>query len=66
MMRAPGKLSNLEEVLREHPLDGHLRHRSYALGDTWAADQKRMRIRTATARAALWLYTTALSKTISS
>ena len=30
--RAPGKLCNLEEVLREHPLDG-----SYGIGHTrWA------------------------------
>ena len=30
--RAPGKLHNLEEVLREHPLRRHLWHRPYTLG----------------------------------
>jgi asparagine synthetase B (glutamine-hydrolysing) len=62
--RAEGKLRNLEEAIRVHPLDG-----TYGIGHTrWASTDvppKRMPTRTATAPARSWSCTTALSKIIS-
>src|ERR1700739_2929324 len=61
LRRAPGKLRNLEEVIRENPLHG-----SYGIGHTrWAttAPRKRTRIRPAPARGAWWWCTTALWRT---
>jgi glucosamine--fructose-6-phosphate aminotransferase (isomerizing) len=57
--RAPGKLGNLEEVLREHPLDG-----TFGIGHTrWAGPRRRTRIPIATARGVSSWCTTASSKT---
>ena len=40
LRRAPGKLRNLEEVIRQHPLHGHLRHRPHPLGHPWQAHRR--------------------------
>ncbi len=37
LRRAPGKLRNLEEVIRAASHPGHLRNRTHALGDPRAA-----------------------------
>ena len=59
--RAPGKLGNLEEILREHPLDG-----TFGMGDPrWATHGRPLRktpTRIATAPAVSSLFHNGMSK----
>jgi len=62
--RAPGKLKNLEEVLRESPIEGSLWDRTQRGGRRTGGRRKRMRTRIGIAPGSMWWCTTGLLRTI--